>query len=215
MVAQIAAASEEQSSASEQISKNVEAISSVTSQTATGVQQIARAADDLNRMTETLRRLIGGFHIAENAGDGKSGDPAKTGKGARLSVGENGRLAGISGGAESLDIQSAKRGHLAWRSRIQNLLAGKERIAESDIVSHRDCLLGKWYFGPGQSARGDNDVFRNLGERHQAMHDMLRTVVKSWNEGRNREAKTKAEKVYDLSDRVIELLDRLAEQNLV
>ena len=47
MVSQIAAASEEQSSASEQISKNVEGISSVTNQTAAGVQQIARAAEDL------------------------------------------------------------------------------------------------------------------------------------------------------------------------
>ncbi|MDP1994142.1 MAG: methyl-accepting chemotaxis protein, partial [Ignavibacteria bacterium] len=49
MSTQVAAASEEQSSAAEQISKNIEAISSVTHESAAGVQQIARAAEDLNR----------------------------------------------------------------------------------------------------------------------------------------------------------------------
>jgi methyl-accepting chemotaxis protein len=63
MVAQIAAASEEQSSASEQISKNIEAISSVTNQSAAGAQQIARAAEDLNRLTENLQQLLAGFKL--------------------------------------------------------------------------------------------------------------------------------------------------------
>jgi methyl-accepting chemotaxis protein len=69
MVAQIAAASEEQSSASEQISKNVEAISAVTGETAQGVQQIARAAEDLNRLTENMQQIIGRFRLsAEQSG---------------------------------------------------------------------------------------------------------------------------------------------------
>ncbi len=69
MVAQIAAASEEQSSASEQISKNVEGISAVTGETAQGTQQIARAAEDLNRLTETLQHLLDKFKLN---GDGSS-----------------------------------------------------------------------------------------------------------------------------------------------
>jgi len=64
MIAQIAAASEEQSSASEQISKNVEAISTVTGETAAGTQQIARAAEDLNRLTENLQQYIEKFNLS-------------------------------------------------------------------------------------------------------------------------------------------------------
>jgi methyl-accepting chemotaxis protein len=63
MVTQIAAASEEQSTASEQISRNVEGISKVTSETAAGMQQIARAAEDLNHLTENLERVVGGFKL--------------------------------------------------------------------------------------------------------------------------------------------------------
>jgi methyl-accepting chemotaxis protein len=66
MVTQIAAASEEQSSASEQISKNVEAISAVTGETAQGTQQIARAAEDLNRLTEELQGLVAKFRLSED-----------------------------------------------------------------------------------------------------------------------------------------------------
>jgi methyl-accepting chemotaxis protein len=66
MVAQIAAASEQQSSASEQISKNVEAISSVTGETAQGTQQIARAAEDLNRLTVSLQQLLDKFNLSDS-----------------------------------------------------------------------------------------------------------------------------------------------------
>jgi methyl-accepting chemotaxis protein len=67
MVAQIAAASEQQSSASEQISKNVEAISAVTGQTASGTQQIARAAEDLNRLTDNLQGYLAKFKLSGDA----------------------------------------------------------------------------------------------------------------------------------------------------
>ncbi len=63
VVNQVAAASEEQSSASEQISRNIEAISSVTQESAAGVQQIARASEDLNRLTHNLQELIGRFRL--------------------------------------------------------------------------------------------------------------------------------------------------------
>ena len=60
---QVAAASEEESSAAEQISKNIESISAVTHQSASGTQQIARAAEDLNRLTERLQNLVSQFKI--------------------------------------------------------------------------------------------------------------------------------------------------------
>ena len=63
MVLQIASASGDQSRSSEEISRNVDAISKVTGETAQGTQQIAHAAEDLNRLMENLRGLIGGFTV--------------------------------------------------------------------------------------------------------------------------------------------------------
>jgi len=70
IINQVAAASEEQSSAAEQISKNIESITNVTHETASGTQQIARAAEDLNRLTNNLQDLIQQFKI-DNGGDSK------------------------------------------------------------------------------------------------------------------------------------------------
>jgi methyl-accepting chemotaxis protein len=62
-VSQVAAASEEQSSAASEISKSIEAISSVTQESASGTNQIAQAAEDLNRLTLNLEKLVDQFKI--------------------------------------------------------------------------------------------------------------------------------------------------------
>jgi methyl-accepting chemotaxis protein len=86
IVTQVAAASEEQSSAAEQISKNLEAINHVTNESATGIQQIARASEDLNRLTINLQELISRFKINESTGQGYGY------KRGQLSVGSNGTI---------------------------------------------------------------------------------------------------------------------------
>ena len=73
IITQVAAASEEQSTASEQISKNIEAISSVTEQSAAGIVHIAQTAEDLNKLTQNLEHLISAFRVSNNAGAGSSG----------------------------------------------------------------------------------------------------------------------------------------------
>ncbi|HMN23754.1 MAG TPA: methyl-accepting chemotaxis protein, partial [Ignavibacteriaceae bacterium] len=52
IVTQVAAASEEQSSASQQITQNIELITNVTQQSAIGVRQIAQSAEELNQLTD-------------------------------------------------------------------------------------------------------------------------------------------------------------------
>ncbi len=64
MVAQIASASEEQSSTSEEIARNVESISGVAQETASGTHEIAKASEDLNSQTESLQRLMSRFKLA-------------------------------------------------------------------------------------------------------------------------------------------------------
>jgi methyl-accepting chemotaxis protein len=61
MVAQIAAASEEQSTTSEQIARSVEMISTASHESAAGITQIAQSTDGLNRQAAELRELVGQF----------------------------------------------------------------------------------------------------------------------------------------------------------
>ncbi|MBA4252231.1 MAG: hypothetical protein C0442_10990 [Chlorobiaceae bacterium] len=66
VVNQVAAASEQQSSAAEEIGKNIDAINTVTHETASGIQQIAKAAEDLNRLTVNLQDLVSKFKIEKS-----------------------------------------------------------------------------------------------------------------------------------------------------
>lgn len=93
IITQVAAASEEQSSASEQISKNIEGISSVTNESASGIQQIAQATEDLSRLTVNLQNLIGKFKIGEkqSVDTMRSREPRREDKGS-LYVKHNGSL---------------------------------------------------------------------------------------------------------------------------
>ena len=63
IVTQVAAASEEQLSASQQITQNIELITNVTQQSAVGVRQIAHSAEELNQLTDNLQKLISGFKV--------------------------------------------------------------------------------------------------------------------------------------------------------
>lgn len=72
IVAQVAAASEEQSSAAEQISKNIDAINTVTQQSAQGIQQIAKSSENLIKLTQSLENIVKKFHLKNSHGNSLS-----------------------------------------------------------------------------------------------------------------------------------------------
>lgn len=64
MVGQIAAASEQQSTASSQIAINIESIANVTKDNASGVEQAAAAAEQLSRQAEGLSAMVSRFKLS-------------------------------------------------------------------------------------------------------------------------------------------------------
>ena len=73
IVALVAAASEEQSSAAEQIGKNIDAISTVTQQSVQGIQQIAQSSENLIKLTQNLENIVKKFHFNNSPGKTLSG----------------------------------------------------------------------------------------------------------------------------------------------
>ncbi|MFN8361368.1 MAG: methyl-accepting chemotaxis protein [Candidatus Kapaibacterium sp.] len=66
IIAQVATASEEQSSTSTLIAKNIEGISSVTHETSLGTHEIARAVSDLARITTGIQSMLSKFVIEKS-----------------------------------------------------------------------------------------------------------------------------------------------------
>lgn len=63
LINQIAAASEEQSSAAQLIQNNISGINTVTMESASGIEQVAKASEDLNQLTERLSNLVNKFKV--------------------------------------------------------------------------------------------------------------------------------------------------------
>ncbi len=91
------------------------------------------------------------------------------------------------------------------------MLLGTERVTEADVVSHRDCALGKWFYGAGKRTCGKFPEYSHLGKVHEEMHDTVKKAVRFWNEGKMEEAQAAGERVYQLSEEVIRLIDELDE----
>jgi methyl-accepting chemotaxis protein len=205
MVAQIAAASEQQSSASEQISKNVEAISSVTGETAQGTQQIARAAEDLNRLTENLQQMVARFQLSSTDGSQKNQPITSRSRIPHHEMRSLGQGRKIS----KADLEGIKSAHKMWRTRVQRLLAGVEKISSKDVPTHHDCKLGKWYDTDGTALLGSDPDFIKLGHIHEEMHTAVKHVVIAYEKNDNAEAERLAKKVYNDSKEVLSALDAL------
>ncbi len=42
----------------------------------------------------------------------------------------------------------SKSDHILWKWRVYNMFLGLEKLSPTDVSSHRDCRLGKWYTSP-------------------------------------------------------------------
>ncbi|VAW37470.1 Methyl-accepting chemotaxis protein I (serine chemoreceptor protein) [hydrothermal vent metagenome] len=84
MVRQIATAAEEQSATSEEITSNITGIAGIAEENSDGVKEVSSAADELNRIAEDLKMLVGTFILAAGAEQGADA----TGNGSEHGAGE-------------------------------------------------------------------------------------------------------------------------------
>jgi hypothetical protein len=79
-----------------------------------------------------------------------------------------------------VDFMEAIEAHVRWKVRLEALLAGtSEEELDADAVGRDDlCVLGKWIYGPGGEAHGDNPKFVALRRIHAEFHQSAGEVVR-------------------------------------
>jgi len=106
-------------------------------------------------------------------------------------------------------IEIFKQAHIRWVTQLEKMLAGTISIDESQVDTHENCILGKWYSGRGKIDLGDLPEFVAIQEPHRKLHEMVVNVVTAYNQGNRQSAERGTREVEHLSHQVIELLDRL------
>ena len=99
--------------------------------------------------------------------------------------------------------------HLIWRWRVYNMLLGYESIDIHTIGTHKDCRLGKWYYGEQSRNFQGKAAFSALEKPHIGLHQMAKEAAEAYNRKDIRAAEEALRKMDLCSKEVMQLLGKL------
>ncbi len=106
-------------------------------------------------------------------------------------------------------LELAKADHLLWKQRVYGVVLGKERIDPASVASHRECRLGRWYYGPGRERWSDHPAFQRLERPHEELHQLARQAAEAMNRGDRRAAEEAYQALERCSEEILSLLGEL------
>lgn len=112
-------------------------------------------------------------------------------------------------GTTAFDFDHARTAHRSWMTRLRSFLDGKSSLSEAEVVSHHDCVLGKWYYGAGGENFGDLDAMKRLEDPHARLHALVGEIRQHEQNGERSEAESKMREVGEVSDQIIALIDEV------
>ncbi len=128
-------------------------------------------------------------------------------------IGQKTELLCVKAGQFKISIQGqleqAKAAHLAWRSKLMSYLSGELSLDSKELSSHRDCILGQWYYSEGLKNFSYIPEMKELEAPHEEIHQVIHHVVDYKQAGDNDKALKEFEKITPLSARIVEIIDRI------
>lgn len=112
-------------------------------------------------------------------------------------------------GTNAFDFDHARTAHRSWMTRLRSFLDGDSTLTEEEVVSHEDCVLGKWYYGDGKANFGHLDAMKRLEEPHIRLHALVGEIRAHERAGERSSAESKLGEVQSASDRIIALIDEV------
>lgn len=106
-------------------------------------------------------------------------------------------------------IKVAITDHLLWKWRIYNMMLGFEDFSLSDVRSHSECRLGKWYYGDLPDRIKSLPAFKELEEPHRRVHDCARRAVEHHQREETDAVKESLRNLEEASKQVVDLLKTL------
>ncbi|EFL51420.1 methyl-accepting chemotaxis sensory transducer [Solidesulfovibrio fructosivorans JJ]] len=118
-------------------------------------------------------------------------------------------IEGFRLGDAPFDIAAIKTAHLAWRARLEAVLLGHARLEASEVADHHQCQFGRWYDDEGQSKFGDAATFQEIGQHHERVHALAKTIAGLAGQGKNEEAAARMDAFEDARVKLFDALNRL------
>jgi methyl-accepting chemotaxis protein len=169
IMAEISAASVEQSSGIEQVNQAITQMDEVTQQNAALVEEAAAAAESLEEQVQNLSESVSAFKV-------DTGAAPSAGKPVALLA------APVQSGASHFD--DAIAAHVKWKLRLTQFIDGTstEKLDSAVVCKDNLCALGKWIYGPGE-AHKDVAHYADLVGKHAHFHRCAGEVVRKVDSG--------------------------------
>ncbi|MFJ5766586.1 methyl-accepting chemotaxis protein [Lysinibacillus sp. NPDC093210] len=107
-------------------------------------------------------------------------------------------------------LQLSKADHILWKWRIYNMFLGLEEVQPSDVSSHTECRLGKWYTASRTVERfGHLQDYRDLDEFHSRVHQSAKLAAEAFKAGNIKKAEDHLKEVDEASERVLFFINNL------
>jgi methyl-accepting chemotaxis protein len=177
IMAEITAASQEQTSGIEQINQAITQMDQVTQQNAALVEEAAAAAASLQEQASALSQVVSVFTLSGSASSGS----------ARATSLRLGSVVEAPSAADAISVginlDNAIKAHADWRAKLRIAIRRKESTDAETIGRDDCCELGKWAHGHGQSRYGRNTSFMELVGAHREFHQAAGKVAATINRG--------------------------------
>ena len=174
-MAEITAATHEQSLGIAQVSQGVSLLDSVTQQNAALVEQAAAAAGNLSEQANNLTHAIEIFRLPMD------GDTLE-GQSSPILFTQNKVT------EATIDLGNAVKAHAEWKLKLRSAATTHVPL-DAAIISRDDCcVLGKWLHGAGRPSYGHLPEFISLVKNHAGFHHEAGHVAQTINWGQYKEA---------------------------
>jgi len=108
-----------------------------------------------------------------------------------------------------LDFTIQKMNHNLWKRKLSKHLNQDEPINEKEMVSERDCELGKWLYATGLDKFSHISEIQTLEKTHATLHQLTHKIVNLKKMDQKTEAFEKLKELENISEKIIQLLDTL------
>ncbi|MCS6919518.1 MAG: methyl-accepting chemotaxis protein, partial [Fimbriimonadales bacterium] len=196
---QIAAIAEQSSAASEQMLASAETTTQALQQMAAISEQAAANAEQSNQIVQQQVQML--QRLSQNAAESSATVEKLMFSIGRFRITEE----------ESLEekIQTFKRAHLKWVERVERMVHHGEMIPRDQLVSHKKCALGTWYYSIGQQQYGHLPEFQSIEPPHARLHEIAAQAVEAMEKRDQARAEQCLNEIRQVSQEIVGWLDRL------
>jgi Methyl-accepting chemotaxis protein len=191
MISEIASATRDQANGISKVNESIVEMESSTQQNAGLIEESASGSQDLFAQSEQLLQLVKGFKLDDSVVH-------------RIQRHQHSELA--------QQFEKMVEAHRAWKGKIRGFVDGMDIGVTYDVATdHTACILGKWYYGDGQSLM-HMPLMQELGQEHMEMHQAIKKVMDAKEIGDDDLVAEGLTQVDKQSEKVVAILERLEDE---